>query len=249
MVSGWAAPLARYPAGTRASYLAAPHPQSVLLDLALQAAGLIAVPLSGGPREPEPRPRVEIEGESLVLPSLEEAGVSAAALPDPERLGSGGAVLGDIGETLLSQGDLLAAAERLGRAIPTEERERRDVVVLARTPESPAERDLLSWVTLTGAAVLFEPDPALLVPTAVWARVTVFAGTVADLVQLRTAAEEDESGFRVFGRRRRRPFGRLRAVLSTDGEMAVEGEAFWKERRVVTGTVDGFAAERQERGI
>lgn len=241
-MSGWAAPLARFPAGTSASYLAAPHPQSVLLDLALQAAGLVAVPLPGGTREPEPQPRVEIGGEALVLPSLEEAEGSGAALPGLERLGSGGAA---VGETVLSQGDLIAAAERLGREIPAQERGRRDVVVLARTPESRVERDLLSWVTVTGTAVLFEPDPGGYVPTAVWARVTVFAGTAADLVQFRAAAEEGESGFRVFGRRRRRPFGRLRAVLATDGEMPEEQEAFWRERGVVT----GFAAERQERGI
>ncbi len=221
-MAGWAAPLVRFPAGTRASFTYSPHPDSVVLDLAVQAAGLIAVPLPPGQQG-----RVEIGGESVALPSWEEAERSGAPPPAPERLASGGVVAG---EAVLSQGDLAAAAERLDREMPRLPEGRRHVLVLCGFAGDPAERLLLTWATVTGAAVLLEPEPAHHVPTAVWARPTVFAGTAADLARLRAAVEEDEAGFRLFGRRRRLPFGRLQAVLSTEGELALEERAFWEAR-------------------
>jgi hypothetical protein len=187
---------------------------------------------------------VEAAGEGLALPSWEEAERTGAAEPGPERLEAGGAMAG---EAVLSQADLLAAAERFGYGVPALPAGRRDVAVLAGFPGEPAERAFLAWATLTGAAVLLEPEPSHLVPAAVWARSTLFAGPAADLVRLREAAEQDAAGFRIFGRRifgrrHRLPFGRLRAVLVTQGSLPGEERAFWEERGV-------FAAERQERGI
>jgi hypothetical protein len=134
------------------------------------------------------------------------------------------------GEAILSQGDLAAAAERLDREMPRLPEGRRHVLVLSGFAGDPAERLLLAWATVTGAAVLLEPEPAHHVPTAVWARPTVFAGTAADLARLRAAVQEDEAGFKLFARRRRLPFGRLQAVLSTEGELAPEERAFWEAR-------------------
>lgn len=226
MAAGWAASLSRFPPGSRAAFLYSPHPQSVVLDLAVQAAGLIAVPRPEGSQG-----QVEIAGESVVLPSWEEAERSGAAAPG---LAGGGGVA--VREAVLSQGDLTAAAERLGRQLPELPAGRRHIVVLGGFAGDPAERSLLAWATVAGAAVLLEPEPAHYVPTAVWARPTVFAGTAADLSRLREAVERD--------RRRRLPFGRLRAVLGTEGELPAEEKAFWEERGV-----KAFAAERQERGI
>lgn len=175
--------------------------------------------------------------DGVVLPSWEEAERAGAAAPAQERLAGGGVV---VGETVLSPGDLAAAAERLGRKIPELPEGRRHVVVLGGFVGDPAERFLLSWATVTGAAILLEPEPASYVPTAVWARPTVFAGTAADLARLREAVERN----RLFLRKGRLPFGRLQAVLGTDGELPEEEKAFWEERGV-----KAFAAERQERGI
>ena len=184
---------------------------------------------------------MEIDGESVALPSWEEAERAGAPAPAPEPLAGGGAA---VGEAVLSQGDLAAAAERLGREIPRLPEGRRHVLVLSGFAGDSAERLLLTWATVEGAALLLEPEPAHHVPTAVWARPTVFAGTPADLARLRAAVEEDEAGFKIFGRRRRLPFGRLRAVLATGGELPAEEAAFWEARGV-----RAFAAERQERGI
>jgi hypothetical protein len=209
----------------------------VVLDLAVQAAGMVAAPEG----QQGQQGRIEIAGESVVLPFWEEAERTGASEPAPERLASGGVV---VRETVLSQGDLSAAAARLGREIPEPGEGRRHVLVLGGFAGDPAERSLLAWATAAGAALLLEPEPAYYVQTAVWARPTVFAGTAADLVRLRAAAERDEAGFRIFRRRRRLPFGRLRAVLVTEGELPPEESAFWGERGV-----RAFAAERQERGI
>lgn len=191
---------------------------------------------------------MEVAGEAVVLPSWEEAERAEAAEPEPERLTQGGVVAGGIE---ISSEELAVAAERL--EIPAMAAGRRDVMVLGGFAGSWPERLLLSWATVTGAALLFEPDTPSFVQTAVWARVTVFAGTAADLVLLRAAVERDEAGFRIFGRKRRSPLGRLRAVVVTAGDLPVEERSFWADRNVsITQPVtwiQGYAAERQERGI
>lgn len=237
-MAGWAAPLARFPAGARASFLYTPHPHAVALDLAVQAAGLIAVPLSEG----QPG-QVAVAGKAVALPSWEEAERGGA--DEPERLTQGGMVAGGIE---ISSEELAVAAERLEiPAVATGDA--RDVLVLGGFAGSWPERLVLSWATVTGAALLFEPHAPSFVQTAVWARVTVFAGTAADLVLLRAAVERDEAAFRIFGRKRRRPLGRLRAVAVTAGDLPVEERSFWAERGVSITSIQGYAAERQERGI
>ena len=67
---------------------------------------------------------------------------------------------------------------------------------------------MLSWATLTGAAVVLEPDPALRAATAAWVRPTVFHGTPEEIADLRAPGEEDARGL---------PFRRLRTVLVAGG--------------------------------
>lgn len=174
------------------------------------------------------------------MPSWEEAERLGASAP--ERRAGGVLVAG----TEVSSEDLVAATERLEIPAATEGR---DIVVLGGFAGSWPERLLLSWATVTGAALLCEPDAPSFVQTAVWARVTVFAGTAADLVLLRATVERDEAGFRIFSRRRRPPLGRLRAVILTEGDLPAEERSFWAERGVPIRRIPGYAAERQERGI
>jgi hypothetical protein len=244
VAAGWAAAFARFPAGSRAAFVYHPHPESVVLDLALQGAGLVAVPQGRPEQQEQPiqAGQVEIAGEAVRLPPWQVAEGAGAPVPDAERMAGGGVV---VGEAVFSQEDLAAAAGRLGRGIPEMPVGRRHVLVLSGFAGDPAERFLLTWATRAGAALLLEPEPAQRVATAVWARPTVFAGTVEEILRLRAAVERDETGFRLFRRRRRLPFGRLRAVLATAGEMPPEETAFWEER----GVRAGYAAERQERGI
>ena len=94
--------LAEIAAGSRYAFPYSARPEDVILDLAVQAAGLVSQPY-GEPVE-------------------------------------------------LSAADLIAMAERLQERIgPTR---RRDIVVLGGPLEIHEERAMLSWATLTGAAVV-----------------------------------------------------------------------------------------------
>jgi hypothetical protein len=83
------------------------------------------------------------------------------------------------------------------------------------------ERTMMAWATLSGAAVVLEPDPALRVATAAWVRPTVFHGTPGEIADLRARVGR--------GRKGRLPFRRLRALVVV-GTLAEEDAAFWEER-------------------
>lgn len=176
--------LSEIAAGSRYAFPYKARPEDVVLDLAIQAAGLVSQP-NGQPVE-------------------------------------------------LSAADLIAMAERLQERIGPAKR--RDIVVLGGPLEIPEERAMLSWATLTGAAVVLEPNPALRVATAAWVRPTVFHGTAAELAALRSWAEKEKKGW--LRRRPRLPFRRLRSVLVTGSEaLPPEDEAFWVERGVRIGRI------------
>lgn len=229
-MESWAAPLAAFPGSRRVAFPYFPDPSRVVLDLAIQAAGRISVPVSvGAPaRLAEGCARVEIED----LPPGEDR--EGEALLEVGMGGTGGAVvLGPDGEPAeLSQAELIAAAERIGQEIPPGRPGGRDVLVLGGRLEEPAERALLAWAIVAGAALLLEPVREGLVATAVWARPTVFAGTAGEVARLRHSIESE--GSRWWRRRPRPPFGRLRAVIRTDAaEAAAEDAGFWEELGVV----------------
>ena len=127
-------------------------------------------------------------------------------------------------EREVTQEELIAAADHLQAAIGGEGRE---IVVVGRAPERWPDRAFFSWATVHGAAVLLAPEPSSLVGSAVWARPTVFHGTVAELKALRQAVEQEKPPFwdRKAGRL---PFGRLRVVLCDEPV----DESFWAERGV-----------------
>ncbi|HYH46695.1 MAG TPA: hypothetical protein VEG34_13500, partial [Thermoanaerobaculia bacterium] len=87
----------------------------------------------------------------------------------------------------IPEGDVLtgaaALADRLGPP------EVRDILVSGRSLSDQAEHRLLAWATLTGAVILFEPDPPAYVPAAAWARPTVFQGTAGEIAALRREAQ------------------------------------------------------------
>ena len=135
----------------------------------------------------------------------------------------------------LAPEDLAAAADALSRAIvPTESRQ---ILVLSTALDDPATRAVLAWATVNGAALLLEPDPGSVLGAAVWARPTLFLGSMDEIARLRRAAENQETGWlRRHLRPRNRPrlpFGRLRTVLSTEpGPLPADDESFWQDRGV-----------------
>jgi hypothetical protein len=229
-MDGWREELSALPPGARAGFPYRPHPESVVLDLAIQAAGLVSVP---GERRAGDF-RVEIAGGAVE---------TSPARPDPPLLEAsrlaGGAVVTVGGEPVeWTAAELVAAGERLQNEIG--DSQAREIVVLGGSLADPVERTMLSWATLAGAAVVLEPDPALRAATAAWVRPTVFHGTPEEIAALRARVRKKRSG--------RLPFRRLRTVLVAGPEaMAPGDEAFWRERGVKVARL--FAAERRNRGI
>ncbi|HEY4561865.1 MAG TPA: hypothetical protein VIJ36_02745, partial [Thermoanaerobaculia bacterium] len=120
-----------------------------------------------------------------------------------------------------TMGEIAASGERLQRLIG--ETGAREIVVLGGPLEDPLERAMIAWATLSGAAVVLEPDPALRAATAAWVRPTVFHGTPAEIADLRARVGKRRKG--------RLPFRRLRTVL-VSGEISEEEAGFWRERGV-----------------
>ncbi|HXO18650.1 MAG TPA: hypothetical protein VOA87_01870, partial [Thermoanaerobaculia bacterium] len=122
-VEAWSAALASLPGGTRAAFADLPRPRAMAIDLALQAADLIAVPIAGAVLSAELSRRgcqrwVEVEGDAgadaadielprFTLPAaLQPAGRSGRS---PEEAGGAVAVDAAGGVRELTAADLAGA--------------------------------------------------------------------------------------------------------------------------------------------
>ncbi|HMB53830.1 MAG TPA: hypothetical protein VKU40_10955 [Thermoanaerobaculia bacterium] len=126
--------------------------------------------------------------------------------------------------------------------------------VLARPLADPVARLLVDWSLVAGAALVLEPHPAALVPTAAWARPALFAGSGEEIGRLAAEAEAHERSYAAGWARRllalfghapqpRRPFGRLRAIVEIAPAAGDGSEsAFWNERGVERFTADELLA-------
>jgi hypothetical protein len=234
-------------AGSRVTFPYAAQPEEIVLDLAIQAAGLVAAPTSDPPPGPSPlaslppppfpphRERGKKQEQSRTYfetspSSPGEGGREGAGEEGRGGEGGGGAVVIRSGQPVeLSAADLIALAGRIQELI--EPIGKRDIVVLGGPLENPDERAMLSWATLSGAAVVLEPNPVLRVATAAWTRPTVFHGTAAELAVLRDWAVREKRGW--LRRSPRLPFRRLRTVLVTGPEaLGQEEKEFWEGRGV-----------------
>lgn len=224
-VSFWAERLSILPPGTRIAFADLPRPTTVVLDLAVQAAGLVAVPARNegdleGCRiwvdlETDPDSGAPAGIERLRLPAFDASGVGAGLVPAR----AGGVVVRREGHAVeLSQPDLIALAERVQAEIPPPPKPVREILVAGRSLADFADRALLAWATMTGAALLVSPSPESRVATAAWARVTVFHGTAAEISALRAMVEKGSR------------FWRLRAVLGVGEGLAEDDVAFWAHR-------------------
>jgi hypothetical protein len=175
----WRESLSPLPAGSRAAFQYDASPESVILDLAVQAAGLVSAPNGG--RE-----------DSWWI---ERRGLEIAVSPSgsSSRRNDAGAV-----ERMAEE--IVAAGERLRGLIG--ETGEREIVVLGGPLEDPLERTMMAWATLSGAAVVLEPAPSLRAATAAWVRPTVFHGTPAEIADLRARTGKGRKGRLPFRRLR-----------------------------------------------
>jgi hypothetical protein len=209
----WREVLSAFPAGSRAAFRYDARPESVILDLAVQAAGLVSAP--NGERGKE----AWIERRGL---EIETSPPAPSASPRRASEGSAGALVRIGSEDVeWTMGQIVAAGERLRGEIG--EPGEREIVVLGGPLADPLERTMMAWATLSGAAVVLEPDPALRTATAAWARPTVFHGAPAEIADLRERAGKPRRG--------RLPFRRLRTVV-VSGEIPETEAALWRERGV-----------------
>jgi hypothetical protein len=213
-LAAWSERLAALPPGTRVAFPDRSHPDTVILDLAIQGAGLVSVPTSGEKGETGEWAEIEAGDVKTSLP-----------LPPPSRRPgeeAGGALVRIAGsEVEWTAAELVAAGERLRAGIG--DRRDREIVVLGGSLAEPVERSMMAWATLAGAAVMLEPDPAFRMATTVWVRPTIFHGTPGQIAELRARLGKAPQG--------RPPLGRLRTLLVV-GSLDEEAEAFWRERGV-----------------
>ena len=222
----WTTRLSALPLGTCAAFRDRSLPETVVLDLAIQAAGLLSAPVSRERGEAEAW--IEIAGDEIrITPPI------LSSFP-PEGSGGVAVRMGDA-DVIWTSAELVAAGERLQGELG--DLEGRQIVVLGGPLADPVERTMMAWATLAGAAVVLEPDPALRAAVAAWARPTLFHGTPGEIADLRARAGKARKG--------RLPFRRLRTLLVV-GALSDAEETFWKERGV---RVVAFAAERHNHGI
>lgn len=254
LAARWQMQLAGLPPGSRAAFAGDVFPQAIVLDLAVQAAGLVPVPLDAVPWP----------GGEAVAATLHELGCAVWVAADGEgdggevrvhraaapEAGAGGEGVrgGPAGVLLRGAGGawvevrvpvVMAAARKVGEALgatavaPVE----RDIAVLGRSLGEGAGRLLAAWALTAGAAVVLEADPVQRLETVLWARPTVFAGSRVEVQALdgRLAAAEARRSsvrwWRARGRRARLSLGRLRAVLQEEAPDPDEVER-WARRGV-----------------
>ena len=249
--------LAALPPGTRVALPDRLHPDAVAWCLAVQARGLVAVPLPEDALREAPEAILEAAGctawadgvggpalqgssttriERLVLPPIPgpfDKGRSPAPASRPAQQGS--VVLrlpGGAGEEV-SFPELVARAEASFAGLPRAPS--RDILVLTGSLADPTVQLLLTWSLLRAAALLLEPALSAYAATVDWARPTLLAGTAATLAALhQRLTPKAAPPRRPWHRRPRgplaRPLDRVRAVVVLGGEKPDETTtAQWRQ--------------------
>lgn len=235
--------LSRLPAGVAVGFLDRLRTDDVILDLALQMAGLVSVPAPDAEtaRSRGARRWIDREGGAGSLervewkvPAPEWGAFGGGGTVTFEQLGAceraGGAVVveTDDGLATWSTADWASCGEEAARVLgpASLDPSGRDITVLAGRLSAPPVCAQLGWALASGAAVLLEGDAEAALETALWARPTVLAGSAADLARLAERPEAARTG-------RRAPLARLRACWVSDVSKLPAGLTESWERRGV----------------
>lgn len=204
----------RSAAGERVAFPWRCRGEDWLFDLALQEVGACPVPVRG-------ETAAGLAAEAVARDARLLVGASSACFSSlaPRRVLRDGA---SQSRRRIDPGDELESrVQRISTGLG--EPAGRDIALLHGDLETAAVRSLLSWATLTGAAVVFEPSPARLLGTFRWARPTVLlagAATRAELLRRLEAARQGPFG----GFRTRRLKGRLRGLVVQEAGVPEAGE-------------------------
>lgn len=231
-------------AGTAVPYRDYGDPDSIALDLALAAAGYDPQPLPSRPWPPEG----QADLPELTVEAAPGRFAPAGDLPNSHATPAGGALVLDhghwrpLGATTLAR----SATEALSALPPAP---RRDILVLDRSLAEPAQRLLLTWAAVTGAALVLLPrllrsgtrpeEPEAIdgwrLDTLAWVRPTLLHGTAAELAALRRRLEPRFRRPWPWHRRPRLapPLDRLRGVVVFGREALADDEtSFWERAGV-----------------
>lgn len=222
-----AAELAASRTGARLAYPWTPSPGGVVTDLAIQAAGCLAVPMADGEDTPAAARRVEgwddrpvraRWGELPVRPPR-GAGDTLAALAVP---GGGAVVCADGVPAAWSETDLAAAAAALGARLAGAGA-RRPVVLVGGGLATAVERTWLGWALAAGGVVALPGSPELFAWALAWARPTHVCVAAERLEPLREelAGLDGERGLR-------RRLRRLAHLLVWGSEVTAAERSAWE---------------------
>jgi hypothetical protein len=224
-IGGLAARLESFPKEARTGFPATAGLSSLLLDLAIRSTDRIAVPIGPLDAEPERDPELARLGAEVfaALPGFAPSRtLPTVEIPDPFTVsgalpeGDGGVLIEEDQATrIASPEEIAAAGDRFERVPASAKRPAREIVVVGPPSRALIDRTFSDWAIRSGAACLFEPDSAARAATAAWGRVTIHAGSAAELAEL---AGRAQSAQRVPLSRSRLPFGRLHLVFPTDPE-------------------------------
>lgn len=186
-------------AGPRIGFDARLDPDAVAVELAVHAAGLIAVPIFGA--------------ENATWDGWAEVGEDAAPRDDAPARIQLPAVRSRLDrwtpETVVSSGAADAAlwrsAARFAERLPA--LQGRPIVLASARVDRAVRRTLRAWILKTAAAWVLEPEPEWFVPAALWTRPTL---VLAPAEELGILALTMASG------KQRRRWTRLQAVVVTD---------------------------------
>ena len=201
----------------------------MVVDLALEAEGLSAVPLPVSEAAGKERSallqtcRFRWAEEGL----LEMRPAGEGESNDPAGSAGGGAhvlVLSGREPEPVYWAELEERGRELGRRLG--EGGERDIVLRWRPLADPGERVVLSWAIQSGAALMMEPVAAYFPGTVRWARPTVVQGTAEELAHLATELGLDGDGRE--SRRLRKHLRRLRALICLGGEPESEELSTWR---------------------
>jgi hypothetical protein len=211
-------------AGRRVAYPWRCRGEDWLFDLALCGAGASVVPVSE-------ESAVGLVGEAVRRRAgvLADSSCPCFAPPPGERrrLAAGEWLVSTEahGGEWWGEAEAARAVERLSSVLGTSRG--RDIALSSGRLEEASVRAFLSWATVSGAAVLFEPSRHRFLATVRWARPTVLL--VSTAVRRELAGELGAARRRRLDGRR----GRLRTlVLAEPGDLRDDERALWDAARV-----------------
>ncbi len=212
-------------AGSRIAFADRATPAAVAADLAIQAAGLVAVAETRAGELGGCAARLD-DPDLFRRPPL-RGGRTRPAPAIAERASGGVEIVLAGGPKRLEVTELAGVARAAFRPLPPPSD--RDVLVFCASFADGTGRLLLTWAQVSGASVVLEPEPEAWLATSTWVRPTLLAGTAPEILRFHAALGASPLRRRWWRRGLGAPIDRLRAVVVLGAQALPAAEiAFWQ---------------------